>query len=175
MPGDWAISVALLGNASAQDVTLRAIFRLRRRNQFSTNFERFIEKVNKDGKGVIQINYIGGPRAMPPFEVGNAIRSGVVDIANAPGAFYANVMPEADSLKLFCKPMSEQRKNGTWTCINELHNQKLNSQYLTRLFITVPYQHLPQQEDRQGRLQWTEDPRHADLPRFGHRARRARP
>ena len=44
--------------------------------QFSKNFERFIEKVNKDGKGVIQINYIGGPRAMPPFEVGNAVRSG---------------------------------------------------------------------------------------------------
>ena len=55
--------------------------------QFSKNFERFIEKVNKDGKGVIQINYIGGPRAIPPFEVGNAVRSKVVDIANVTGAF----------------------------------------------------------------------------------------
>ena len=30
-------------------------------------------RVNNDGKDVVKINYIGGPRAMPPFEVGNAV------------------------------------------------------------------------------------------------------
>ena len=72
--------------------------------QFSQGFERFIEKVNKDGKGVIQINYIGGPRAMPPFEVGNAVRSKVVDIANVAGAYYTGLMPEADAFKLLSMP-----------------------------------------------------------------------
>ena len=70
------------------------------KTQFSKNFERFIEKVNDDGKGLVQINYIGGPRAMPPFEVGNAVRTKVVDIANVTGAFYTNLMPEADGFKL---------------------------------------------------------------------------
>ena len=56
--------------------------------------------MNADGKGVVRINYIGGPRAMPPFEVGNAVRTKVVDIANVTGAFYTNLMPEADALKL---------------------------------------------------------------------------
>ncbi len=56
--------------ANAQEVTLRAVTSFAEGTQFSKNFERFIEKVNKDGKGVIQINYIGGPRAIPPFEVG---------------------------------------------------------------------------------------------------------
>ncbi len=107
--------------------------------EFSKNFERFIEKVNNDGKGVIKINYIGGPRAMPPFEVGNAVRTRVVDIANVTGAFYTNLMPEADGFKLIGKPMSEQRKNGTWDYINQLHNQKLNSQYLARQFHNVPF------------------------------------
>ena len=37
---------------------------------------------------------------MPPFEVGNAVSTGVVDIAMTTGAFYTNVMPEADALKL---------------------------------------------------------------------------
>src|SRR5262245_14815968 len=64
--------------------------------EFSKNFERFVEKVNADGKGVIKINYIGGPRAVPPFEVGNAVRTRVVDMANVTGAFYTNLMPEAD-------------------------------------------------------------------------------
>src|SRR5262245_45270223 len=74
--------------AGAQEVTLKAVTSFAEKTQFSRNFERFIDKVNADGKGKIQINYIGGPRAMPPFEVGNAVRTKVVDIANVTGAFY---------------------------------------------------------------------------------------
>jgi TRAP-type C4-dicarboxylate transport system substrate-binding protein len=125
--------------AEAQEVTLKAVTSFAEKTQFSKNFERFIDKVNADGKGVIQINYIGGPRAMPPFEVGNAVRTKVVDIANVTGAFYTNLMPEADGFKLNGKPMSEQRKNGTWEYINQLHNQKLNSYYLARQFHNVPF------------------------------------
>jgi TRAP-type C4-dicarboxylate transport system substrate-binding protein len=127
------------GAATAQEVTLRAVTSFAEKTQFSRNFERFIDKVNADGKGVIQINYIGGPRAMPPFEVGNAVRTKVVDIANVTGAFYTNLMPEADGFKLVGKPMSEQRRNGTWEFINQLHNQKLNAQYLARQFHNVPF------------------------------------
>lgn len=130
---------AAMSQASAQEVMLRAVTSFAEGTQFSKGFERFIEKVNKDGKGVIQINYIGGPRAMPPFEVGNAVRNKVVDIANVTGAFYTNLMPEADALKLISKPTAEQRKNGTWAYVNELHNRKLNSYYLARQFVSVPF------------------------------------
>ena len=133
------VLAAAVSSASAQEVTLRGVTAFAEGTQFSKNFERFIEKVNKDGKGVIQINFIGGPRAMPPFEVGNAVRSGVVDIANVTGAFYTNLMPEADGFKLVSKPMPEQRKNGTWEYLNQLHNQKLNAHYLARQFHNVPF------------------------------------
>jgi TRAP-type C4-dicarboxylate transport system substrate-binding protein len=128
-----------LAPASAQEVVLRAVTSFAEGTQFSKNFERFIEKVNADGKGVVRINYIGGPRAMPPFEVGNAVRTRVVDMANVTGAFYTNLLPESDALKLLGKPMSEQRKNGTWELVNQLHNQKLNSYYLARQFHNVPF------------------------------------
>jgi TRAP-type C4-dicarboxylate transport system substrate-binding protein len=135
-----ATLLALATNAAmAQEVTLKAVTSFAEKTQFSRNFERFTDKVNADGKGVIQINYIGGPRAMPPFEVGNAVRTKVVDIANVTGAFYTNLMPEADAFKLISKPMSEQRKNGTWAFINQLHNQKLNAHYLARQFHNVPF------------------------------------
>jgi TRAP-type transport system periplasmic protein len=125
--------------AAAQEVVLRAVTSFAEGTQFSKNFERFIEKVNADGKGVIRINYIGGPRAMPPFEVGNAVRTKVVDIANVTGAFYTNLMPEADAMKLIIKPMAEQRRNGTFDYLNQLHNQKLNAWYLARQFRNVPF------------------------------------
>src|SRR2546423_84126 len=124
---------------SAQEITLRAVTAFAEGTQFSKNFERFPEKVNAEGKGVVRINYIGGPRAMPPFEVGNAVRTKVVDIANVTGAFYTNLMPEADGFKLIAKPMTEQRRNGTWDFINQLHSQKLNSYYLARQFHNVPF------------------------------------
>ena len=54
------------------------------------------------------------------------------------GAFYTNLMPEADGFKLVSKPMTEQRKNGTWDYLN-LHNQKLNAHYLARQFHNVPF------------------------------------
>jgi TRAP-type C4-dicarboxylate transport system substrate-binding protein len=128
-----------VSTAAAEEVTLRAVSAFAEGTEFSKNFERFVEKVNSDGKGLVKINYIGGPRAVPPFEVGNAVRTRVVDMANVTGAFYTNLMPEADGFKLNGKPMSEQRKNGTWAYINQLHNQKLNSQYLARQFHNVPF------------------------------------
>jgi TRAP-type transport system periplasmic protein len=133
------LAVLPVSALSAQEVTLRAVSAFAEGTQFSKNFERFIEKVNREGKGVIQINYIGGPRAVPPFEVGNAVRTRVVDMANVTGAFYSNLIPESDAFKLIGKPMAEQRKNGTWDYLNQLHNQKLNAWYLARQFHNVPF------------------------------------
>jgi TRAP-type C4-dicarboxylate transport system substrate-binding protein len=132
-------AVLAASSATAQEITLRAVSSFAEGTEFSRNFERFIEKVNNGGKGILKINYIGGPRAVPPFEVGNAVRTRVVDIANVTGAYYTNLMPEADGFKLNGKPMSEQRKDGTWAYINDLHNQKLNAQYLARQFHNVPF------------------------------------
>src|SRR3954464_11469492 len=134
-----ALAITAANPAAAQEVTLKAVTSFAEKTQFSKNFERFLDKVNADGKGVIQINYIGGPRAMPPFEVGNAVRTKVIDIANVTGAFYTNLMPEADALKLISKPAAEQRKDGTFAFIEQLHNEKLNAHYLARQFHNVPF------------------------------------
>ena len=128
-----------LGVASAQEVTLKGISSFAEKTFYSRGFERFIEKVNADGKGVIQINYIGGPKAMPPFEVGNALKGGVVDIANATGAFYTNLMPEADAWKLTQKPMFEIRKNGGFDYMAKLYDQKLNAIFRARHIDNNPF------------------------------------
>jgi TRAP-type transport system periplasmic protein len=118
--------------AAAQEVTLRAVSAFAEKTTYSRGFELFIERVNRDGKGVLQINYIGGPKAMPPFEVGNALKSGVVDVANSTGAFYTNVMPEADAWKLTERPMSELRKNGGYDYMALLYADKMNAIFLAR-------------------------------------------
>ena len=124
----------LLGvsTAPAQEVTLRAVSAFAEKTTYSRGFELFVERVNREGKGVLQINYIGGPKAMPPFEVGNALKSGVIDLANSTGAFYTNVMPEADSWKLTERPMSELRKNGGYDYMSRLYADKMNAIFLAR-------------------------------------------
>src|ERR1700733_14541607 len=125
--------------ASAQEVTLKAITAFAENTTYSRPFERFIARVNQDGKGVIRINYIGGPKAMPPFEVGNALKGGVVDIANATGAFYTNVMPEADAWKLTERPMSELRTNGGYDYMAGIYARKMNAIFLARLVDNNPF------------------------------------
>jgi TRAP-type C4-dicarboxylate transport system, periplasmic component len=99
----------------------------------------WIQKFNAEGKGVLQINFIGGPKAIPTFEVGNAVKTGVVDMALSTGAFYTNVMPEADFLKLTQIPVAEQRKNGAFDAINKVWNEKANMQYLARMVENQPF------------------------------------
>jgi TRAP-type C4-dicarboxylate transport system substrate-binding protein len=125
--------------AMAQDVTLRGVSAFAEKTTYSRGFERFIDRVNETGKGIIHVNYIGGPKAMPPFEVGNALKNGVVDIANATGAFYTNLMPEADAWKLTQRPMSELRTNGGYDYMAKLYAQKMNAIFLARLVDNNPF------------------------------------
>jgi len=125
--------------ANAQEVTLKGITAFAEKTFNSRAFERFIEKVNADGKGQVQINYIGGPKAMPPFEVGNALRSGVVDIANVTGAFYTNVFVESDAWKLAERPMSELRRNGGFDYMAKLYDEKMNAIFLVRTLVNTPF------------------------------------
>ena len=134
-----AVLAAISGIACAQEVTLRVVSAFAENTQYVKNFEGFMKKLNAEGKGTLQINFIGGPKAMPPFEVGNAVRTGVVDIGMTTGAFYTTIMPEADALKLTQIPAPELRKNGAYELINRIWNEKANMQYLGRVIDFTPF------------------------------------
>jgi TRAP-type C4-dicarboxylate transport system substrate-binding protein len=119
--------------AQAQEVTLRVVSAFAENTTYVKNLEGMIKALNASGKGTLQLNFIGGPKAMPPFEVGNAVRTGVVDIGMSTGAFYTTIMPEADALKLTQMPGPELRKNGAVDLINKIWNEKANMQYLGRV------------------------------------------
>ena len=126
--------------AGAEEVTLKGVSAFADGTTFTTNFQRFVEKVNEAGKGVIQINYLGGGgKVMNPFELGKSIQTGVVDIGNLPGAFYTNLLPEADAIKLSQYTIQEERENGAWEYMNKLHNDKVNAQHIARQKDCVPF------------------------------------
>jgi len=125
--------------AQAQEVTLRVVSAFPENQFYVKRTIEWIEKVNKEGKGTLQLNFIGGPKAIPTFEVGKAVQSGVVDIGFTTGAFYTNVMPEADILKLSETSAAEQRKNGGYDLINKIWAEKANMRYLAKTVEFTPF------------------------------------
>jgi TRAP-type C4-dicarboxylate transport system substrate-binding protein len=134
-----AAAVLTPAPALAQETTLRLVSAFAENTTYVKNLEPMMKKLNAEGKGVLQINFIGGPKAMPPFEVGNAVRTGVVDMGMSTGAFYTNIMPEADALKLTQIPAPELRSSGGYDLINRIWNEKANMQYLGRVIDYTPF------------------------------------
>ncbi|GAA3525991.1 TRAP transporter substrate-binding protein DctP [Zobellella aerophila] len=123
----------------AEEITLKAVTAFGQDTYFNQRFKQFVEKVNAEGKGLVQIKVIGGPESMPPFEVGNSVRAGVVDMANTTGVFHANMVPETLAMTLTDKPMSELRENGGYALMDKIHRDKANMVWLARLSDGLEY------------------------------------
>lgn len=128
----------LSGTSLAQETTLQAISAFQPSTTFAKPFEDFVARVNEEGKGIIQIKMIGGPEAMPPFEIGNALRNGVVDIANTTAVFHANLVPEGLALSFSNRNMADVRANGGYELMNQLH-ENAGIHWLGRLIQDISY------------------------------------
>src|SRR5688500_19742815 len=133
-----AIAAAPAAGHAQQDI-IRLVSALPDNATYVKHMMPWIQKFNADGRGVAQINFIGGPKAIPTFEVGTSVKNGVVEMAMNTGAFYTNLMPEADFLKLSQVTIAEQRKNGAFDYINKVWNQKANLVYLARMVDETPF------------------------------------
>jgi len=124
---------------AAEEVTLRAVSAFVIGTEGTRNFLPFVDWVNENGKGLVRIELIGGPEAMPPFETGSAVSSGVVDIANVTSAFYPTLLPWGDALHLARNTAQEQRANGCYDLIDARHRSDMNVKYLARTGDHVPF------------------------------------
>jgi TRAP-type C4-dicarboxylate transport system substrate-binding protein len=138
-PVALALAALVPALACAQEATLRLVSAFPENQHYVKRTTDWIEKLNKEGKGTLQINFLGGPKAIPTFEVGNAVKTGVVDMALSTGAFYTNVMPEADILKLSETSAAEQRANGGYDLINRIWAEKGNMRYLAKVVEFTPF------------------------------------
>ena len=136
-----AAVTALLSPAlpvAAQEVTLKAVNAFQEGTYYAKNFEKFVQKVNAEGKGVVQINYLGGPKAIPTMEQGAALRNGVVDLSNSTTSFVASVSPESLAVNYATRSWADMRKDGTVDYLNKLMMEK-GLYYYARTGDGVPY------------------------------------
>lgn len=124
------IALGLVGHAAADTATLRTVSAFTPGTAIPHTFEMFIDEINNDTDSPIDIGFVGGPETMPPFQVGNAVSNGVVDMAFVTSAFYTSLLPAAHALNLTRFSPEELRKTGRFEQLQEMWREQMNVHYL---------------------------------------------
>lgn len=96
-----------------------------------------LDKIAKISNGRLVINVKGGPEVIPPLNVGKAVKSGAIDMAALPNAFFEDLVPGVGVTHMSPYTAVEERKNGVYEAINELY-KKQGLFYLGRGEATEP-------------------------------------
>lgn len=131
---------ALIANGALAADTLRAVGGFPAGLIYAKTFKAFIDDVNRRGKGVVSIKFVGGPEAMPPLEQPNAVRNGIVDVFMGPANWYAGTVPEVEAL-IVSNGMTapEVRARGGYKVLNRIHEKKMGVHYLANFNSGVPF------------------------------------
>jgi TRAP-type transport system periplasmic protein len=125
------LTVAAATSAKAEEITLKAVSAFPRSHENNKGYFAFIDAVNKEGKGLVHINFIGGPEIAPPKQQPIALRNGLFDILFGPCAYYLGLFPEADFTAGFKTPM-EARKLGGYKLVDGAMREKLGATFVAR-------------------------------------------
>lgn len=129
-----AIAAASWGAAAtAQEVTLKALTFLPTQVNYTQSFIEFVDKVNAQGEGLVQIEIIGGPEVIQQREMGNALMNGVVDMWNGAPGLMLNLAPEGEALAASNIDVLEQRESGALDLLDEIMQEKVNAKYLAHV------------------------------------------
>lgn len=133
-----ATVLAVSNVASAQNVSMSGASCFPKNFYFSHAFEKMVPEVNAAGTGV-KINYVGGAPAIgSPFTLVQKASKGVYGAVSCTGAYYQNVLPEADVFKLVEYSHEELRKRGAFDYIDKLHQEK-GLKYLAKVVGYTPF------------------------------------
>jgi len=89
--------------------------------------------------GELTIRYLGGPEVVKAVDQAEVTKRGMVDMLYTSGAYYTNVLPEIDALKLSAHTPAEERASGAWAYLNDLHQKRLGLYYLGRIGLNTKF------------------------------------
>ncbi len=132
--GVGALAVAAtLGatQAVAQTKNLTMVTALQRTNVLARSaIEVFIPEMNKRGKGLIKVNYVGGQEVVPPRKAAAALKRNQFNILSAPTAYYIGTVPEGFALLAANQGPKVLRKNGAWEKLQGIYSKKAGGHLL---------------------------------------------
>lgn len=107
----------------AKSVKFKAVAFLPVNNENVSGFNIFVEKVNEKFKDKIEIELIGGPDITPPFQLHEAVKKGVIDMALTSCGYYPSLLWEAQSAMFTNKDYKEIAKTNYFDTMSKLHEE----------------------------------------------------
>ena len=127
-----AAGAVCAATAAAAEVNLKAGYFISNKKSLTRQaFDQFVAKVNADGKGLVQIPHVVGNEAIPSRQLGNAVKSGLLDLAGTPPAYMANLVKLATGFTPTTKPAAVMRENGAWDIFKDLFARQANMHLLS--------------------------------------------
>lgn len=138
--------IPALSMGAEKTVTLKAVSAFPQNNKMNDAFWMLQKKVKEKSKGQLEITWGGGPESIPTFQLVEALRNGVVDIAWTAHTFNVAQLPVAEGAKLSKLTPWKEREKGVFDFYQKVYQNKLNAYFLGRgtpgltynLYTTVP-------------------------------------
>ncbi len=129
-----ATAIAVVGlavTAQAAETTITAVNALQITNTTLQSFlKTFVAPVNKNGKGLVQIKFLGGQEIGPPRKMAKMLNRGQFDMLGSPTAYYLGLVPEGRALQVANQGPHALRKNGGWKLLQSIYKKKAKSHLL---------------------------------------------
>jgi len=129
-PWLYALLISLLlgtGSARAQEQALTLVSSWNSRQNFTVHFLQYVAAVNEAGKGVVQIEFKGGPEVIPQRQLLYALRRGVIDMAFGGMTYYRGLLPEGDAMFAGTITPMQARRNGGLDALQPYWNKRINA------------------------------------------------
>lgn len=117
--------------AGAQEVALKTQTALPKTHDLARSFQEiFVAKLNAAGKGVVRVDFLGGPEVNPPDRAAAAVQRGAIDLLHTPAAYHAGIIPHGNTLMATNLSPTEYRANGAFALLAPNWEQKLNAKII---------------------------------------------
>jgi TRAP-type C4-dicarboxylate transport system substrate-binding protein len=122
----WAVQ------AAGKPVKLRVISAWAQNNKMNDALWILQKKVRENSKGRLVLVWGGGPEAIPSFQLVEALRNGVIDVAWTAHTYNVAQLPVVEGAKLSTMTPWDERKTGVADFYRKIYWNKLNAYYLGR-------------------------------------------
>ena len=131
-----ALALVMTTPALAADpVVIRAITAWPLDCNCVSQYKRYIDEVNKRGKGLVEIRLLGGPEVSKAFEQFQALRSGIADMTHSASAYWVGETIEGSVMDIvdpndFDRYLKGLRGTEAMQVINQAYREKSGVHFL---------------------------------------------
>jgi TRAP-type C4-dicarboxylate transport system substrate-binding protein len=117
--------------AYAAEVELKTQTALPKNHDLAKSFQEvFVAKLNAAGKGIIRVDFLGGPEVNPPDRAAPAVQRGAIDLLHTPTAYHAGIIPQGTTLIATNLTPADYRANGAFDLLEPNWEKKLNAKII---------------------------------------------